>query len=181
MTQFDYSEFEDDTIGDNLMTTLISLADQLEAAESEVERLNALLSEAKKNAKRLEEEDIPNVLEGLEGDITLSDGRVLKVGTKIRINVPDTKKPTAYKWLEDNGHGALIKREFKIDFDKDQEEWANEFEESLKNRERPLNVKRSKSVHPQTMLAFVKDQLEKGTDIPKDLFGVYRQRIAKLK
>jgi hypothetical protein len=36
-------------------------------------------------------------------------------------------------------------------------------------------------VHPQTLAAFVKEQVESGTDFPLDLFNVYIGQIAKIK
>ena len=39
---------------------------------------------------------------------------------------------------------------------------------------------RKQAVHPSTLKSFVKQSLENGEDIPEDVFGVYRQTVAKL-
>ena len=36
------------------------------------------------------------------------------------------------------------------------------------------------NVHPSTLAAFVREKLREGEELPLDLFGVHRQRIAKI-
>lgn len=179
----DYSDFKDEApaVGGNLMTALISLADQKQAADAEVARLEALLDEAKKNQQRITEHEIPKLMDGLEGKINLPDGRVIEVGEKIRASIGGDKKPVAMRWLNDNGHGSLIKRRFVVEFSRGQEDWAKKFEAQLEASDVPLNVKREYNVHWQTLDAFVREQLETGAELPLDLFGVFRQRFAKIK
>lgn len=177
----DYSAFKGDKIqlGGNLMTQLTALADEQQAAEAEVERLEALLEEAKTNLRRITEHDIPELLDGLDGRMKLPDKREIVVTEKIRANVPKEKKPFAMKWLDDNGHGAIVKRRFIIEFGKDQEALVRQFEEQLAKSPTPLNVKKEHNVHWQTLDAFVREQLEEG-GLPLDLFGVYRQKFTKI-
>lgn len=179
----DYSGYKEDApaIGGNLMGALVDLSDQLEAADAEVERLEALLDEAKKNRQRLSEHEIPKLLDGMEGKISLPDGRTISITEKVRASVSSDRKPTAMKWLDDNGHGAIIKRRFIIEFGRDQEEWARTFKRQLSESSTPLNMKEERNVHWQTLDAFVREQLESGGDLPLDVFGVYRQRFTKIK
>lgn len=183
MTQLDYSKFgdEDEGIGENLMTVLTGLADQQEAAEAEVARLTELLAEASKNVLQFSETDIPNALEGLEGKFKLPDGRTVTIKEDIRVSLSKDNKPKGIIWLNNNGHSAIVKRKFEIDFGKGDDKWADKFERDLAKRKKPLNVKRGMSVHAGTLKAFVKQALEDGVDIPQKLFGVYRQRVAKIK
>lgn len=178
----DYSEFKEDMpIGDNLLTALIETADQMEAAEKLVESLEAQLAEAKENLKQIAERTLPHMLEGMDADIRLPDGRVVKIGEKVRASIKAENKPLAFKYLEDNGHDALIKRTFTIAFGKNEAEWADKFEAELASSSRPLNVKRDQSVHPQTLVSWVRQQLAEGAEIPMDIFGVYQQRVATVK
>jgi hypothetical protein len=179
----DYSAFkqEPDQVGGNLMSALISLADQQEAAQAEVERLEMLLDEAKKNFQRISEHEIPKLMDGIDGKLNLPDGRVVTISEKIRASITSEKKPVAFKWLDDNDHGGLIKRRFIIEFGRDQEEWAKKFEADLAKSKTPLNVKQEQNVHWQTLDAFVRQQLENGEELPLELFGVFRQRFAEIK
>ena len=179
----DYSQFKEETPapGGNLMAALNGLADQQQAAEEEVARLEALLDEAKKNLQRITEHEIPKLLDGMDGKINLPDGRTITIAEKIRASIGGDKKPIAMKWLDDHGHGNLIKRRFIVEFGRDQEEWAKKFEAQLAESDTPLNVKKERNVHWQTLDAFVREQLEEGGELPLDIFGVYRQRFAKVK
>lgn len=179
----DYSDYKDDNpiIGNNLMGALTDLSDQFEAAEEEVQRLELLLDEAKKNLKNLSEYEIPKLLEGMEGKLSLPDGRTITITEKIRSSITSDHKPTAMRWLEDHGYGSLIKRRFIIEFGRDQADWVKEFEAQLEASKLSLNIKREHNVHWQTLDAFVREGLEQGEDIPLELFGVYRQRFAKIK
>jgi hypothetical protein len=40
-------------------------------------------------------------------------------------------------------------------------------------RNKGHNVKQAEKVEPMTLKAFVREQIEKGKDVPSDLFGVY--------
>lgn len=178
----DYSEYAQAAKpGDNLMKSLVGLADDLEAAEAEVERLQALMDEATENVRRLKEKDIPNLVDGLDAELTLPDGRVIKVAEHIRASIGGERAGPALAWLAKNGHGSIIKRQFIVEFGKNQEEFAQKFEKELKDRPERLNVKRKNSVHPQTLLSWIKEQLASGKDIPKETFGIFRQRIAEIK
>lgn len=181
-SEIDYSEYKDDeVIGDNLMAVLTGLADQQEAAEAEVLRLEELLKEAKKNVLLYSETSIPQALDGLEGKFKLTDGRSITIKEDVRSGLTKENKPKGLLWLNNNGHSAIVKREFKIEFGKGDDKWADKFERDLAKRKKPLNVKRSMSVHASTLKAFVRQALEDGEDIPQKLFGVYRQRVAKIK
>jgi len=51
----------------------------------------------------------------------------------------------------------------------------------LRKRKHQLNVKRKKSVHPQTLAAFVRESLAEGVDLPQDTFGVYVRKVTEIK
>lgn len=166
--------------GDNLVAALANMADQQEAAEAEVARLESLLDEAKTNLRRIVEHEIPSLMDGLEGTINLPDGRKVTIAEKIRASVKKEVKPIAMRWLDDNGHGGIVKRQFIIEFGKDQEEWARAFRQQLAESRVPLNVKEERNVQWQTLDAWVREQLAEGNQLP-EVFGVFRQRFAKIK
>ena len=74
----------------------------------------------------------------------------------------------------------LIKRLFSIEFGREEEKWADKFERDCKQRKKQLHLKRKKFVHPQTLQAFIRGQLEEGVAVPLDIFGVFRQRFVKV-
>lgn len=184
MTEYDYSEFKsDEPVGENLMARIQGLAQEQIAAEARIASLDEQLAEAKTALRNVREVRLPELLDEAElGDsiITTPAGHKVQLGVAIRGTIPTVTEEKAFAWLEENKNGKLIKRTFAIEFGKGDEAWANKFERDCAQRKRPLNLKRKKGVHPQTLQSFVRQQLEEGVDFPMDLFGVFRQRFAKV-
>jgi hypothetical protein len=82
-------------------------------------------------------------------------------------------------WLVDNNHGSLIKNEVTLKFGKDEDEKAAATVESLKQQ--GLSPSQKQGVHPQTLNAFIKEQITSGKDIPSDIFGIYVGSRANIK
>jgi len=182
---YDYSDFEkkEDPVpaGANVLARIGGVArDQLHA-EARVAQLTADLKEAKETVRHLSENIMPELLDeaGQSEDIVV-EGMRIKIATAIRGSIPAGNEAKAFGWLEEHGHGNLIKRQFTIDFGKDDDKWADKFERDMAQRKKALNSKRKKTVHPQTLVSFIKGQLEEGTNIPMDTFGVHRQRFTKV-
>ena len=180
---YDYSEYKEEPpkAGDNILSRIAGKArDQLHA-EARVAQLTEELKQAKESLRYISENQLPKLMENAEHseDITV-DGINIKIKEAIRGSIPKATELVAFKWLEDNGHERLIKRQFIIEFGKEEDKWANKFERDCAQRKKALNLKRKKSVHPGTLQAFVRSQLEEGVAIPMNEFGVFRQRFAKV-
>ncbi len=183
--QHDYRDFQQVVaVGGNLMSRIEGLAQEQLDAEAMVATLEERLAEAKMAALSIREHKLPDLLDSAdlgESTITTPAGHIIKMGEAIRGSIPKGKEQPAFDWLEDNKNGRLIKRTFIIEFGKGDEAWANKFERDCARRKRTLNLKRKQGVHPQTLQAFVRQQLDEGVAIPMDVFGVYRQRFASVK
>ena len=178
----DYSEYlDDDAPGDNVLAMLSGLANAQQEKELEIAQLEEALTKAKAELRDISEHRLPELMEevGMES-FTTKDGLKITVRDVIRAGIPAKNPQPAFNWLEENGHGRLVKREFKIDFGKDEEAWANKFQSDLQKRKKPLRCNIKKSVHPQTLQAFIRERLEAGEDIPLDIFGAIRQKFTKV-
>ena len=179
--EFDYSaDTAKPLIGDNLKKSLINSADQLEQLEAEIAELQSKIDTKTAALKVLTDTTIPGLMDGMTGALALDDGRVLEVTEKIRASIAGEKAGPAVKWLDEHDHSSIVKRQFVIEFNRDDEAWAKKFEADLRKRKKPLNVVRKHTVHPQTLEAFVREQFALGVELPKETFGIYRQRIAKV-
>jgi hypothetical protein len=58
-----------------------------------------------------------------------------------------------------------------LTFGRNQDNEAKALVDELRNKGH--NVKQAEKVEPMTLKAFVREQIEKGKDVPADLFGVY--------
>ena len=179
----DYSNYSDGP-GDNLLAQIAATAVDQQKAELAVEACTEALKKAKEVLCKVSETTLPDLMDKAEmSEFVTADGALhIKLGEKIRASIP--KDPSlqkeAFDWLDDNGHDGLIKRQFAIEFSRDEEKWANRFEGDLKRRKRQLMVKRKKSVHSGTLSSFVKEQLGEGVKLPMKAFGVFRQRFTKV-
>lgn len=167
--------------GDNILKALADLAMDQKRAELTVAKAEEALNLAKAELKRIAETDIPKLMDEAEmTEYTTKDGVKIKISEKIRGSIPKANEVKAFEWLKENKHDDLIKREFKIQFNKDEEAWAAKFVRDLNARKKKLAYEVKRAVHPSTLASFVKGQLEAGVDFPLDIFGVFRQRVSEV-
>lgn len=179
---FDYSGYKDDEVGGNLLAQLSGLAAEQKEAEAAVVRAEEELKKAKARLRDVSEHKLPELMDeiGME-EFTTKDGIKIKVGEVIRASIPATTQAQAHAWLEENGRGAIIKRNFTIEFGKGEDAWAKKFQADLAKRKKPLRSTVKQAVHPQTLQAALRELLEDGADVPLDLFGAHRQRFTRIK
>lgn len=157
--------------------------DQL-LAEDEVAQAEKALATAKKKLSRLCEYVIPDVMEEMGiNEYKTNDGLTIKLKQAIRASIAEVNRADAFGWMTDHEHEAMIKTSIVIekpalldDFDN-----AEKLKEALKLVMDSLPNIEAKSIHASTLSAFVKEQLEKGEEIPLDTFSVFRQVTSVIK
>lgn len=180
----DFSDFFEE-VGDtetgseafkNKVTSLVKEVRQIESA------LNDLEGEQKKlllRKRELEEREIPNALtEAGVSEFTTLEG--LKVSTKFVVgSIPAGSKDEAFRWLDDHGHGGIIKRGVQVSFDKGSEAAATAAAEAM--RSMGLEPQVTLNVHAQTFMSFAREQIQKGSMLPLDKWGVFYGTKAVIK
>lgn len=158
---------------------MASLARALVDADASVDKAEVNLKDTKERARVLREETIPSAMQelGLE-ELKLDTGEKLSVKQDVYASIPAAQKEQAFQWLEDNGFGGLIKVEVAADFRKGEVEFAIALFKEL--QERGLQVGLDRSVHSQTLKAFLREQLAIGGNVPLDLFGARPVWTAKI-
>ena len=116
-----------------------------------------------------------------EGKFALSDGRTLEVKEDIRSSIAGEKRIPAIKWLDENDYGHIVKRQLTFEFGKGSDEQVAAFRKHVEKMKTPLVMKENYTVHHATLNAWVKEQLGEGVDLPRETFGIFRQRVAKVK
>jgi len=177
-----YAEFKSNE-SDNLKTVLRGLVDELVEAMSEVDRIKAELEVAENVVKDLTQNRIPSVAEGLEGKFDLGDGRTLTIKEEIRASVAGEKLGPAVEWLDAHDYGSIVKRNLTFEFGKDDHKRVKAFKEAVAPilKSQKLVLKEKNAIHPATLVAWVKERLAEGDALPVDIFGIFRQRVAKVK
>lgn len=169
-----------DIEGGGDLSRLSALADMQAQQEAEVLRIEAELQKAKEKLTDLAERQIPELMDKVGMDeFKTKSGLVVKIDEKIRASIPKLKKPYAFAWLREHGNDSIIKRSLSVAFGRGEDDLANELCSRLSQE--GFSIKDDESVHASTLTSFVKEKLQAGEDIPIDLFGVYRQRVSKIK
>ncbi len=153
----------------------VQLEEKIEAAEAEVKKLQAQLDTLAKGR-------IPEIMKQLRSSSMKLEHCGLQVDykKKVRANIKEDDREEVFTWMETQGVGAIIKRRFTIEFAKEDERWANKFEKDLGKRKRPLDVERTKTVHPETLAKLVAGRLEAGKPVHEKI-GVYEQPFVTVK
>lgn len=133
-----------------------------------LEGLGERVAAVKKEIEKLQTDVLPSLMDeaqvtliGLEGDCTLERGE------KVFASISKANAPEATKWLEDIGAGALIKLDIKVELEKGDVALAKKVRDLLtKSR---IGFSESSGVHPQTLLAFVKERLADGKPLPESI------------
>lgn len=153
---------------------------KLELAITELEEQTKALKEAH---RKIQEGDLPEMMEaaGVE-TFTLSSGRSVSLSVETYANISKENEETAFSWLRDHGHDALIRRELSVSFGKGEDRKANRLFKYLSARKylSDNSIIGKQSVHPATLRAFVRRCLEAGEEIPQDTFGIFQRTVAKI-
>lgn len=138
----------------------------------EMEELSEELASVQKRLKDVSEQAIPDLMQQLGGIQKIKvNGWVIEVKKWYSGSISEVNRPSAFKWLAEHKHDALIKNDVMARFGKGEDSKAEDLVKTIRNL--GYEVEQKKYVHPQTLKAFIREQMEKGVDFPQDLFGVF--------
>ena len=153
------------------LKTLTDKANKMVELEQLVEEKQASLKSTQKELKTLSEEDIPALLSevGLS-EITLTNGKKISTSAYYYGRITEHNQQEAFEWLQDNGHGDIIKNVVSVSFGRDEDVNAEKLLSNLQDNGYTTNGK--KWVEPMTLKAFIREQGESGNDLPLETFIV---------
>lgn len=152
----------------------VQLAELLLELRDNVARCEAQLETAKADLRRVEQEDLPDLMAelGLE-TFRLKTGEQIDVRQEIDCNISADRRNMAHEWLVQRGFGGIIKTEVVVRFGRDEYAAAVACASNV-------GGEIVEKVHPSTLKAFIKEQMAAGTQIPFDLFGVHPYSKVKI-
>ena len=154
------------------LTNISQLSRKLTQMEDQIEHLESELKIRKDELRKLSEDTLPNALleQGLS-EIKLTDGTTLSVTNYYSARITDETRDAAFKWLQENELGDIIKNTVSASFGREENDAAQELMARLEEEGHDLVQK--KWVEPMTLKATVKEQVEKGVALPLETFNVY--------
>lgn len=156
-----------------------ALAGLLVNTAARIAVIEAELAAAQADYTRVEREDLPELMRevGLT-KLTLTDGTEVTLTEEVTAAITEERRAAAHAWLREHNFGGLIKTVVTVPFGRGEEEEARRMAERIaEEHECSLDEK----VHPMTLKAFVREQVEDGKPLPFDLFGVHPFSRAKIK
>jgi hypothetical protein len=174
----DFDEMEKDAATtaaptDEALKTVAVLAQKQLTKEQEIADLEAKLKEKKDELRQVMEVDLPTAMVQIGMDsFTLESGEFISVERGHAASISKKNEAEAHKWLRDNGFGDLIKNTVTGVFGKEHDKKAEEAV-ALLDKAGAVKVTRKEGVHTGTLKAFVKEQLEKGANLPFKLLGIF--------
>ena len=180
----------------NELGAIADMAQQMFDLEEEISAIELSLKQKKQDLNKLANQDLPDLMQELNiKDFSLNNGAKVKVEDVVSASVPsqssiirakgddkaelEIRQQQCFEWLRANGGAELIKSNVEVQFGRDEDALCNEFTQELKNRS--LHYKRAIGVHPATINSFIKEKIDNGQNIPRDLFKIYEGRRAKIR
>lgn len=160
--------------------TLARLCNEMTNKQDAIADAEEALKELKQQFRDFNEVAIPELMEQLGFEkITLTDGRQVAVSESIQCSIPAPQRNNAYKWMDNNGHGDLIKTKIVENFDRGEKAQAEKVFDQLSAM--GLHPQLSESVHPQTLKAWLRTEMGEGRTPPDDLFKIHVHKVTKVK
>jgi len=180
MTEKDYSDYMDNAPTDQGVSTLARLGQALVEAETAVLEAEHKLKQAQAIRKDIEERQIPDAMReaGVE-ELKLTGGVVIGIDEILGVTVKKDNKQRVLNWLEQEGHGGIIKRTLSVAFNKDQQEAADDLIKLLVE-DHKMPTKEQREYASQTLKKIVKERREAGKDVP-EIIDVYSAEKAVIK
>ena len=156
----------------NLVRALRRLEDQIADAEAHIKAL-------KSEKHKLSTDLIPALMAEMGTERIDVDGVAVSVKPIVHASIPEDRREEAFRWLRDNGHEDIIKNDVVLSFGKGQDNVVKSLIADL--GEKGFRPDHKVHIHPMTLKAFVREQLEKGTSMNLDLFGAYVLNTAEIR
>jgi len=177
-------DFEKDAealqVKDDDIAGIAALAKRAKELEKEVEDLEAVMKERKDQLRKLTEQSIPEALAqtGMKGFV-MDDGSKIELKAFYSASISAARKAEAFQWLRDHGMDDIIKNTVSVRFGRGEDELCSRLLGLLGDQGYP--AEQAEKIEPMTLKALVKEQVERGNELPSELLGAYIGQKAIIK
>lgn len=170
-----------DAVSDGNILSRITLAvRELRTARDDVAQAEEALKAAQQRVRAMEEFTIPELMrEAGQEKLRTSDGLEVELVETLRASIPAANLPGALQWLIEHNQSAIIKRDIRLQFGKNEEDRADAVLAII--LEAGYTPTDKQIVHPQTLAAVIRELVAEGVDVPMELLGAHVQAGVKVK
>jgi hypothetical protein len=168
------------SINQSGISTISNLCKQQLALEKRIADLEEELKDAKREHRKIAEDLLPAAMDehGMS-QLKMDDGSEISVSPYYSASISKDRADEAFQWLTEAGHGSLIKNHVTAAFGRGEDNLAKDLLAELEQRGMATQTKTW--VEPMTLKSFVKEQVEKGENLPYDLLGIFVGQRAKIR
>jgi len=167
---------------DSQLKVITKIGEKVVENKRNIARLDEEVKLAKEKLKKIVEEELPDAMTSVNlRTFELEDGTNFSVKDEIFVSIREDRRAGALKWLEDNGHGDLIKHDVKVSFGRGDHDHAENLKKILGKSFKSIPYDERMTVHSGTLKAFAKERYSLGETLPEEHFSVYEANIAKVK
>ncbi len=167
-------------ITDKEISQVAELATRQLQLERKVADAEVALEELKEELSHVQSELLPDAMAeaGVES-FTLANGYTVSIKSAVFASIPEKFKEQAFTWLRAHNASSLIKNQFTLQFGKGDDDKADKLKQILEAQGLEADVKQA--VHPMTLKAYIREQLEQGVEFPMDIFGATVKNFSNVK
>lgn len=168
------------SINQSGISTISNLCKQQLALEKRIADLEEELKDTKREHRKIAEDLLPAAMDehGMS-QLKMDDGSEISVSPYYSASISKDRADEAFQWLTEAGHGSLIKNHVTAAFGRGEDNSAKDLLAELEQRGMATQTKTW--VEPMTLKSFVKEQVEKGENLPYDLLGIFVGQRAKIR
>lgn len=178
----DYSAYTENKTTDGELGRLSEMAETARRLEDQVAEAQQTLKKLQEEHRTVVEHQIPELMDSIGMEkFSTRGGLNIAVREAIRASLGSgPEKDRNIKWLEDNGHEAIVKMSVVVPFGRGEEQRAAAKALSDRLQAEGCDASFERKVEPSTLSALVRELLEQGSPVPEEAFHVHRQRVAKI-
>jgi len=145
---------------------------KMDTLTKEIEDIENKLKEKKKDLDIISGEVVPTMMSEMGlSQLKLMDGSMIDVKPFYNATITQANKEAAFNWLRKNGLGDIIKNEVVVSFGRGEDNKAAEYAELAKGQ--GLQPAQKLKVEPMTLKALVREPIEKGVEMPTEIFSIF--------
>ncbi len=168
-----------DEVGKEGASDLSNLIRRSIQIDEEIKNTEQYLKDLKFKKRKVNEEDIPMLMNEMGMDSVTVDGHKVSVRQFVHARISDDKREEAFAFLRSIGEADIIKNDVIVSFKAGEDNMAGAVVEDLRGQY-GLEPSQKTHVHPSTLKAWVKGRVESGKELDFDTFGVFVGNEAKI-
>lgn len=179
---YDYGEYVETKTTDGELGRLSEMAETARRLEHAVEEAQRALKKLQDEHRMVVEQQIPELMDSIGMEkFSTKTGLNIAVRESIRASLGSgTEKERNIKWLEENGHEAVVKMAVVVPFGRGEEQRSQAAALAKRLEGEGLDANFERKVEPSTLSSLIRELLEQGQPVPEEAFHVHRQRTAKI-